>query len=159
MPDHGDFAEAPYPWHLLRPNQPPIEVKAECAELRTSTYWPVRSAANTIFMADERGTAICGVAPKCSPTITVGSMDDVVIIDDDVVYRVKLYGQTQPAMWDYVMISAGLDGSVEPLVAPAAPGTYYACGIVVDYNPAAGGICHIVPVFHAIDASITTAPY
>ena len=55
------------------------------------------------------------------------------------------------------MISDGADGSVAVGAAPAAPGTNYACGQVVDYDPASGGICHIIPVFHAGTVSWTTA--
>jgi len=126
---------------------------AETGETRTTTWWPVRTEANTLFMADEEGAIVIGVAPKIQAD---GDMTDEVIIDDDVVYRVKLKSGEKPLMWDYVMISDQADGSVAVLAAPAAPGTNYACGIVVDYNPASGGICHIVPVFHCLNASITT---
>lgn len=149
----GDFAEAPYPWKYLRPDQPALSVMAEVGETRTSTWWPVRVAANTTFMADEEGAIVVGVAPKI---LADGAMTDEVLIDDDVVYRVKLKSGEQPLMWDYVMISDQADGSVAVLAAPAQPGTNRACGIVVDYNPASGGICHIVPVFWVLDASLTT---
>lgn len=152
----GDFDAAPYPWKFLRPDQPALSVMAECGELRTTTWWPVRTQANTVHMADEEGALVVGVTGKCSPTIIVGSMDDEVIVDDDVVYRVKLKAGEQPAMWDLVMISDQADGSVAALAAPALPGTNYACGRVVDYNPVSGGICHIEPVYQILNASLTT---
>ena len=142
-----------YIWRKLRPDQPPLTYYGPCAETRTGTWWPVGESANTIIKADAEGQMIIGVAPNAAVT---GDLHDVVIGDDDLVYRVQLKAGEAPAWFDYVMISDQADGSVAVLAAPAAPGTNYACGIVVDYTPVSGGICHIIPVFHMLDASLTT---
>ena len=143
-----------YPWKVLRPDPLKLlEQTHECGETRTETGWPVATSSGALVQADTEGDAIKGFAPKLA---TSGDADDLVIIDDDVVYRVQLKTGENPDLDDYVMISDGADGSVAVLAAPAEAGTNYACGQVVDYDPASGGICHITPVFHAGTVSETT---
>lgn len=143
-----------YKWKLLRPDQPPLDVLGPCGETRAETWWPIHVSANTMIKADTEGDTVAGVAPHAR---TLGCTDDVMIMDDDVVYRVTLKTGENPGWFDYVMISDGADGTVAVLAAPAAPGTNYACGVVVDYDPASGGICHIVPLTWMLNASETTA--
>lgn len=136
-----------YPWKPLRPDPHKVlEILAECGETRAETYWPVSAVSNALVMANAEGQAIAGVAPNAA---TSGDDKDVVIIDDDIVYRVTLKTGENPDLFDYVMISDGADGSVAVLAAPAEAGSNYACGQVVDYDPASGGICHITPIFHS----------
>ena len=143
-----------YPWKVLRPDPLKLlEQTHECGETRAEPWWPVATSSGALVMADTEGDAIKGVAP---PATVTGADDDVVIIADDVVYRVQLKTGENPDLDDYVMISDGADGSVAVLAAPAEAGTNYACGQVVDYDPASGGICHITPVFHAGTVSETT---
>jgi hypothetical protein len=131
---------------------------AKCrAGSEIATPWtPVSVLSNEIIPAITEGAVVVGVCEPGNAAVEEDTYPLTVILDDNVVYEVQLAVGEEVDLFDYVMISDDGDGRVAKLAAPDDPGTNYACGMVVDYVPAAGGLAHIVPVFWALDASETT---
>lgn len=105
------------------------------------TYGPVRIASNLLELPTQ-GCELLGVVPESA----AASATDVPVIISEDIFEVQVKPGTDLAIGAEVQVEA--DGSVDTLAA-----TNNCVGVVVDYNPASGGIAHVKAVFNAIRGS------
>lgn len=105
------------------------------------TFGPARIASNLLELPTQ-GCELLGVVPESA----AASATDVPVIISEDIFEVQVKPGTDLAIGAEVQVEA--DGSVDTLVA-----TNNCAGVVVDYNPASGGIAHVKAVFNAIRGS------
>lgn len=111
-----------------------VTAKNGTAALGT-TYAPVVMTSNLLVCPAADGAAVWGVA---LPAAAASANDVPVIVSNDI-FEVQTTGDL--GIGDAVMV--GMNGGVLALSGTGA----VACGTVVDYNPASGGIAHIKAKF------------
>ena len=99
-------------------------------------WTPVEMSSNALVCPSAAGVAVYGVVPSNA----VANATNVPVIVSPDVFRVQVKAAVDLALGDLVVVET--DGSVDALEAGELP-----AGIVVDYNPAAGGQAHIRAIF------------
>lgn len=120
-----------YPWKWLRGQKLTVKIDNAATALGM-TFSPVKLSSNLVAVPTQ-GCELLGVA---IPSAAASEASVPVIVSNDV-YEVQVKSGTNLGLGDPVQLEA--DGSVDTLVA-----TNTCVGCVVDYNPAASGVAHIL---------------